>query len=100
MNDKEQFLKDPKHVPGEVFSHLPRPKQERTIPNDSVALFGVVELWKLPILLTRRPGKSEVNVAFQFEQGYMAVNLKSEELEELAKTCLDAAHHLRTQPDF
>ena len=100
MNDKEQFLKDPKHVPGEVFSHLPRPKKEPLIQSDRHAFFGVGELWKLPILLTRRPGKSEVNVAFQFEEGYMSVNLKSEELEELAKTCLDAAHHLRTQPDF
>ena len=100
MNDKEQFLKDPKHVPGEVFSHLPRPKQLPMIHQDPEALFGLVELWKLPIILTRSPGRSEVKVTFQVENGYMAVSLKSEELVELAKTCLDAAHHLRTQPDF
>lgn len=100
MNDKEKFLKDPKHVPGEVFTHLPRPKQEPMIHQDPVALFGVVELHKLPIILTRQPGRSEVKVVFHVDQGYLAVNLKSEELEELAKTCLDAAHHLRTQPDF
>lgn len=83
-----------------TFTHEPRQPHGSLLPTDTTVSFGDDAHWKSNFSLSRQPKKTVVDFRIVFTNAYVFESLNAEELENLARVFIDAAHHLRTQPDF
>jgi hypothetical protein len=82
------------------FTHEPRQPHRALIPEDPTVSFGGDRYWATPFTVTRNPKRTDADFRVNFANGHVYEKLSADELEELARVLIDAAHHLRTQPDF
>ncbi|WP_146187704.1 hypothetical protein [Limnohabitans sp. T6-5] len=101
FNERKAYQQGIAHARCIAFTHIPRePNRSPFLPSDPNVSFGGDGFWRSNFSVSRSPKKTVAKFRIDLANAYVFEDLNADELEELARVFIDAAHHLRTQPDF